>query len=172
MDAFEEALEYFKQNVFLRKGDPNNDLQVAQWFWQASLERCLEILKPYCCCHIFREGQICTYCKIAAKIRKCDKIVKGDGADRKMSDLICPYCKKHFVSDRTYRKHLRYDHEENKRLERWKCICCGRDKFQKPGPHVCNGQFRKKHLRWLRLKPEPQICLWNYSYNPKKSKTS
>jgi hypothetical protein len=37
--TFEEALEYFKKNVFLRMGDSNNDSQIAEWFYLAATER-------------------------------------------------------------------------------------------------------------------------------------
>ncbi len=31
--------------------------------------------------------------------------------------------------------------------ERWKCLLCGRDKFNHPGqPHYCNGEFRVHHF--------------------------
>ena len=29
------------------------------------------------------------------------------------------------------------------------CAYCGRDKFTRPEPHNCNGNYRKYKLRWI-----------------------
>ena len=31
---------------------------------------------------------------------------------------------------------------------KYTCELCGRDKFDKPGPHKCNGGYRKRGLKW------------------------
>lgn len=40
--------------------------------------------------------------------------------------------------------------------ERWKCLCCGRDKFEYRIGHKCvGGQYRRRGLKWERLEPPP-----------------
>jgi hypothetical protein len=45
-------------------------------------------------------------------------------------------------------KEARLHASEGKRI---KCAMCGRDAFDRPSPHNCQGGFRKRHLRWLLL---------------------
>ena len=30
----------------------------------------------------------------------------------------------------------------------YECLLCGRNKFLRPGPHICGGQYRKRGLKW------------------------
>lgn len=40
--------------------------------------------------------------------------------------------------------------------KRIRCVYCGRQRFCKPQSHVCRGNLRKRHLRWLLLdEPRP-----------------
>lgn len=32
-------------------------------------------------------------------------------------------------------------------MKRYKCKLCGRDKFQKPSPHICGGNYLKHYGR-------------------------
>ena len=41
--------------------------------------------------------------------------------------------------------------------KRYRCLRCGRDKFEKPGPHKCNGQYRKYHLIFEEVTPENEV---------------
>jgi hypothetical protein len=34
-------------------------------------------------------------------------------------------------------------------LKKYTCLLCGRNKFTRPSPHKCNGQFRKRKIKWL-----------------------
>lgn len=38
-----------------------------------------------------------------------------------------------------------------KRIGRWKCMLCGRDKFTHKSPHKCVGGFRKRKIIWQEL---------------------
>ena len=35
------------------------------------------------------------------------------------------------------------------KLIKYTCLLCGRNKFTKPSPHICNGQFRKRKIKWI-----------------------
>ena len=41
-----------------------------------------------------------------------------------------------------------YLRNEPKKIKRYKCLLCGRDKFTKKEPHNCNNGFRKRHIIW------------------------
>ena len=53
---------------------------------------------------------------------------------------------------RTYLETLRYFAKQNKEIKpkpiAYKCLKCGRDKFQEKVAHKCNGYFRISKFKW------------------------
>ena len=37
---------------------------------------------------------------------------------------------------------------------KFKCLHCGRDKFTQKGPHICNGTYRKRGLKWTTVQKD------------------
>ena len=51
-----------------------------------------------------------------------------------------------FFSDET--KAWAKEQEEGHKIVAYRCCRCGRWKFQRRTPHICNGQYRKRGLTW------------------------
>lgn len=43
------------------------------------------------------------------------------------------------------------NNDRPKEEQKWQCLICGRDKFNRTQPHRCIGGFRKRGLKWKKL---------------------
>jgi len=45
-------------------------------------------------------------------------------------------------------------YKQQQRQARWKCMLCGRDRFDRKQPHKCVGGFRKRRIVWKEVQQQ------------------